>query len=191
MDLFGDGDKEEKRVEELESRLDSLESHLEAVDSALQDFTDNYSRILEEELDYQEQELNELRRQIDGSDDEELEKHVIGLEKRLSRLEESFEQVVGLDLEESLSEVVDEIKGVRRFMNSMRERVSDAEEKVEDVENELMIEINNRNFDFEKKLDERRFEEENKEIREELKKLRASVNYLAEELDSEDEIELE
>lgn len=191
MDLFGGGDKEEQQFEELESRLDSLESHLEAVDSALQDFTDNYSRILEEELDYQEQELNALRQQIDGSDSEELENHVIGLEKRLSRLEDNFDQVVGLDLEESLSEVVDEIKGVKRFMNSMRERVSETEEKVEDVENELMIEINNRDFDFEKKLDERRFEEENEEIREELKKLRASVSYLADELDSKDEIELE
>lgn len=191
MDLFGDGEKENERFEELESRLESLESHLEAVDSALQDFTDDYSRILEEELDYQEQELEALRKRVEASETKELENRVLELERRLSNLETDFDQVVGLDLEESLSDVVDEIKGVRRFMNSMRKRVSEAEEKVEDVENELMIEINNRDYDFENKVDERRFEEENDEIREELKKLRASVNFLADELDSKEEIELD
>lgn len=193
MGLFGGGDNEEKkqRFQEMESRLDSLESHLEAVDSALQDFTDNYSRILEEELDYQEQELDALRQQIDERGDSEVEERVSRLEERLSSLERSFEELVGEDLSRSISEVVDEIRDVRRFMQSTKDRVSEVEEKVEDVESELMIEINNRDFDFEKKLDERRFEEETGSIREELNKLKASVSYLADELDSSDEIEIE
>nr|EGQ39959.1 MAG: hypothetical protein J07AB56_06870 [Candidatus Nanosalinarum sp. J07AB56] len=59
------------------------------------------------------------------------------------------------------------------------------------MEGEFSVEVENRDFDFEKKLDRREFEDEKQETREEIAKLRASVNFLADELNKKDELETE
>jgi len=59
------------------------------------------------------------------------------------------------------------------------------------MESELVVEINNRDFDFEKKLDKREYESREEKLEEQVRKLRTSVRFLADELDKEDEIEIE
>lgn len=197
MDLLGkQGEKASERLDRVEQKIQQLDSHLNAVDNALQDFVDNYSRVLEDELDYHESEIIELRRALEGSSENqektgELETRLNRLESRLNKHEQKVEAMIGSDLEKTFSELVESVKGVKSMMRNTRKDVGELEERIDDVESELMVEINNRDFDFDKKLDKREFEDREEELEEEVKKLRASVIHLADELDERDEIEVE
>lgn len=197
MDLLGKkGEEATETLQEFDQRLEKLESHLNAVDNALQDFVDNYSRILEEQIDYHDDELQELRKVINSEDEEEkkierLEKRMHRFEKRLDEQEKELRSVVETDLETSISDVVDSLKQTRSFMTTTRDRIKKLEDRVDELEGELYVEINNRDFDFDKKLDKRDYEEREKKLEEEVKKLKASVHTLADQLDSRDDIEIE
>jgi hypothetical protein len=65
------------------------------------------------------------------------------------------------------------------------------ESRLNELENDFIMEVNNREFDFEKKLNKRRFEERDEEIKQELAKLRTSVNTLADEVDKKDAVRIE
>jgi len=197
MDLLGkQGENAVEKINELEQRLNKLESHLDAVDSGLQDFVDNYSRMLEDELQYQEDEIMELRHLVHESDDNEEGIEKIGnrldsIESRLTNQEEKIEELIGSDLEKSISEMVDYIKQTRRVMKDTSEKVEKLEERIDGIEGEIYTEINRRDFEFDEKLDEEKFRKRESELEEEIRKLRTSVVFLADELDKKDRIEVE
>lgn len=197
MDLLGkQGEEASERLNKVERKIQQMDSHLNAVDNALQDFVDNYSKILEDELDYHESEIIELRKALENSSDdkeetEKLRRRLSKLESRLDEHEGTVEELIGSDLEETFSEFVDGVKNVKNMVRNTKKDVKDLDQRVDDLESELMVEINNRDFDFEKKLDKREYEEREDRLEEEVKKLRASVVFLADELDKEDEIEVE
>lgn len=197
MDLLGkQGEEASERLNNVEQKIQKIDSHLNAVDNALQDFVDNYSQILEDELDYHESEIIQLRKALENSSDdqektERLKRRLNKIEKRLDDHENRIEDMLDSDLEKTFSDLVEGIKNVKKMINHTQDDISDLEERVEDVESELMVEINNRDFDFEKKLDKREYEDRETKLEEEIKKLRTSVLFLADELDKEDEIEVE
>jgi chromosome segregation ATPase len=197
MDLLGkQGEEASERLNNVEQKIQQIDSHLNAVDKALQDFVDNYSQILEDELDYHESEILQLRKAIEkNSEDQErtdkLEKRLNKIEKRLDNHEKRIDKIIDSDLEKTFSDLVDGIQNVKNMINNTESDLEKLGERVDDVESELMVEINNRDFDFEKKLDKREYEEREDRLEEEVKKLRASVIFLADELDREDEIEVE
>lgn len=197
MDLLGkQGEEASERLNNVEQKIQQIDSHLNAVDNALQDFVDNYSQILEDELDYHESEILQLRKAIENSSEdqektEKLKRRLNKIEKRLNNHENRIENLIGSDLEKTFSELVDGVKNVKGMINHTQTDIEELEERVDDVESELMVEINNRDFDFEKKLDKREYEDREDRLEEEVKKLRASVVFLADELDKEDEIEVE
>ena len=197
MDLLGkQGEEASERLNNVEKKIQKIDSHLNAVDNALQDFVDNYSQILEDELDYHESEIIQLRKTIENSSEdqektEKLERRLNKIEKRLNSHEERIENLIGSDLEKTFSELVDGVKNVKGMINHTQTDLKDLNERVDDIESEVMVEINNRDFDFDKKLDKREYEDREDRLEEEVKKLRASVIFLADELDKEDEIEVE
>lgn len=197
MDLLGkQGEEASERLDRVENQLGKLESHLNAVDTALQDFVDNYSKILEDEIGFHEEEILRLREVVsqnvgEEKDIERLEGRLNAVEKRLDNHEEKVEQIIGSDLEKTFSDLTNGIKNARATMKDTKSRVKDLEKRLDDLESELLVEINNRDFDFEKKLDKREYEEREDKLEEEVKKLRASVIFLADELDKKDEIEVE
>jgi chromosome segregation ATPase len=197
MDLLGkEGEEASERLDKVENKILQIDSHLNAVDNALQDFVDNYSQVMEDELDHHESEILQLRKAIENSSEdqektEKLKRRLNKIEKRLNNHEDRIEDLIGSDLEKTFSELVDGVKNVKNMINSTQKEMKDLEERVEDVESELVVEINNRDFDFEKKLDKREYEDREDRLEEEVKKLRASVVFLADELDKEDEIEVE
>ncbi len=197
MDLLGkQGENAVQRIRELENRLDNIESHLDAVDSGLQDFVDNYSRMLEEELQYQEDEMMELQKVVRENMDnesqiEKLENKIDNISSRLSKQEEEIQGLIGSDLEKNLSEMIKSVKRTRKVMHSTSEKVNGLEERLDQLESELYTEINKRDFEFDEKLDEDEFEERESELEKQIKKLRTSVVFLADELDKKDEVEVE
>lgn len=197
MDILGkQGEEASERLRKFEQRMEKLESHLDAVDSALQDFVDNYSHVLEQELEAHEDEILRLREVLDQSASEEesiqgMNDRIERIEMRLSQLEDNVEGIAGSDIEQSITDMAEGIKSSRKMMESFRSRITELEDRVDEIEHETMVEINKREYDFDQKLDSSRFEDENQELWEEVKKLRASVNFLADELDKRDEIEIE
>ena len=197
MDLLGkQGEEASERLNKVEQKIQKIDSHLNAVDNALQDFVDNYSRILEDELDYHESEIIQLRKALENSSDgkqemENLERRLNNIEERLNSHEERIEKLIGSDLEKTFSELVEGFRSVKKMIKDTDSDVGELNERLEDLESEMMVEINNRDFDFDKKLDKREYEEREDRLEEEVKKLRASVIFLADELDKEDEIEVE
>ena len=187
MDLLGKkGEEAVERISRLESSVEDINSHLKAVDSALQDFTDNYQQIIFEELEFQKKELKEIEN-VAGT--------LPGIEERVDRVEEKTEEnsekIEDIEVEEVLMDILEEIKKSREMMGDFRQRMDGFEKKVDDLESEFLVEINNRDFDFEKKLNKREFESKEKELTEDIKKLRASVIALADELDKRDEIKVD
>lgn len=197
MDLLGkQGEEASERLNNVEEKIQKIDSHLSAVDNALQDFVDNYSQILEDELDYHESEIVQLRKALNNSSDkkdkaDKLERRLDRVEKRLNNHENRIKDLIDSDLDKTFSDLAKGIKNVKEMLGNANSDIQSLEGRVEDIESELLIEMNNRDFDFEKKLDKREFESREAELEEEVKKLRTSVLFLADELDKEDEIEVE
>ncbi|MFB6145251.1 MAG: hypothetical protein ABEJ99_01965 [Candidatus Nanohaloarchaea archaeon] len=197
MDILGKkGEEATESLEDFQERMNKLESHLNAVDSALQDFVDNYSRILQGQLDYHEDELVKLRDIVEDNseeeeEDKEIKQRLRKVEDRLDSQRNQLRELIETDLETSFEDVVKGLKKTRQFMRETRNRVDEVEKKVDELEGELYVEINNRDFDFEQKLDKRDYQDEKESMEEEIKKLKASVHTLADQLDSRDDIEVE
>lgn len=192
MDLLGK--KGEEAVDELtdvEERVKTLESHLNAVDSALQDFVDNYQSVLTDEMNYQEEELDRLREVIRRERLEEAE--VDTVKKRLRRLEKTISEFEDNkeDRQSELERILYTVKDIRRNIKDSKEDISELENRIDDLENEFYMYRNNQEYDFEKKLDERDYRDEKKEMEQEIARLRASIRALANEMDEEDKIEIE
>ncbi|MFQ3275219.1 MAG: chromosome segregation ATPase [Candidatus Nanohaloarchaea archaeon] len=189
MDLLGK--KGEEAVDELtdvEERVKTLESHLNAVDSALQDFVDNYQSVLTDEMNYQEEELDRLREVIRRERFEEDE--VDDVKKRLRRLETKISEIEE-GKEDSLERILYTVKDIRRNIKDSKEDISALENRLDDLESEFYMYRNNKEYDFEKKLDERDYRDEKKKMEQEIARLRTSVRALADEIDEEDKIEIE
>lgn len=197
MDLLGkQGEQALDGVENLSEKLHRIENHLEAVDSALQDFMDTSSKIREEESSLQESELQKieeiLREQaVDDKEIEHLRKKVKRLGKRQTEMNAKLEKIVDTGLLKTLDDLKSSITTANRASRKLRSDLNQLEERVDEIENETLLELNKREYDFQQKLDEKKFEEETDDIYNELKKLRASVHFLADELDKKDEVKIE
>ena len=151
---------------------------------------------MEQEISWHEDEILRMKEVLDVSEDEtdrieRIEQRIEKLENRFSTVENDVEELLGSSIENSLKELIKEVKKTRGFMQETRKRVKQLEEKTEAIEGDMMVEVNNRDYDFDQKVDEREFEKTEEELRQEVRNLRASVNILAQELDKKDEIEIE
>lgn len=197
MDPLGKkGEQAFEGVQNLSNRLEEVESHLSALDSALQDFQDSSQQLMREQQEYERSELE----QIEDIAEETVEEResIEELETRISHLEDSqrenarkIEEILESELLSTISRVRDLISKTEKKSQRMRQDLTDLESRVEELETELVLEMNKRDYDFQQKLDAKEFESEKAAMMEEIRKLRASVNVLADELDKKDEIEVE
>lgn len=189
MGLFGDKNEEiENELTVVEERVRTLESHLDAVDSALQDFVDNYQSVLTDEMSYQEEELDRLREIVRKERFEEDEVETV--KKRLGRLETKISSLKK-GKEDNLERILYTVKDIRRNIKDSKEDITELEKRIDDLESEFYMYRNNKEYDFEKKLDERDYQKDRKEMKQEIAKLRTSIRALADEIDEEEKIELE
>lgn len=193
MDLFGK--KAEDAVEAVRNvseRVEKLESHLNAVDSAVQDIAEDSGALAEGEI----QELERLQSFGEESDRnrkkiEELEQAIRELRKGQRENSMKVEKVMDSKLMDSLEATSKSVKRTAENTRRIRSDLSELEDRVDELEDQLYLEINKRDFDFRKKLNKRRYEEDKDSFKNELKKLRASINFLADEIDSQDGLEID
>lgn len=177
----------------MSERQESLSSQADALDSALQDLMEDLGTDLAEELRRHREEMDEIKEMLDMTAPEH---RVQELEQRLDSQSSKINDIHDKGLLDTLSELAtqvrktrDDMAGFRDRTDDLERRMNDLERRVEQVEGEFSVEVENRDFDFEKKLDRREFEDEKQETREEIAKLRASVNFLADEMNKKDELE--
>jgi hypothetical protein len=195
MDLLGeDGEKALEGVENVSRRVEKLESHLTAVDRALQNFMQRSRHLLEEEYGLEEKELDSLEKIENLADFEEVE--IENLENRITAIEEQqrdnrdlMQDIVESGLISNLYELNAMVKRIRKNFLELNREVDDVKDRLEVMENKTFLELNKREYDFNQKLDRKEFEDREDELYEEIKKLRASVNILAEDLDKKGAIE--
>lgn len=193
MDILGkQGKQAEEEVTQLRQEVGQLESHLDAVDNAFQDFQTDVQRILNEELQFQEDEVMEIKKALRQQDDiDDLGDRVFSIESRLDDLESNVKDFLESDIHKSLKDMTQSVKSTRSFMHNLEDRLDSLENRIDKIEGEMVMELNNRDFDFEKKLDKRKHEEDTERLEDEIKKLRASINILADQIDEKDKIEVE
>lgn len=196
MDILGRKAEEAKEdVEQVSGELRNLRSHLDALDNALQDFMQRSGRLMTDDLKMEEGQLKE----IDRLDREELDDR-----HRIEELEEDLELLLDevRDLsagqrdnrnkieEIADSELLDVVEKIRNMINvtnkryfDLKDSIEELEQRINQLENDFVMEVNNREFDFEKKVDQKEFDSTEEELRNEIKKLRSSLNILAEDVD--------
>ncbi len=184
----------ENQIQQMSERQESLSSQADALDSALQDLMEDLGTDLAEELRRHRDEMNEIKEMLEMTAPEH---RVQELEQRLDSQSSKINDIHDKGLLDTLSELATQVRKTRDDMEGFRDRTDDLEKRMnelerrmEQVEGEFSVEVENRDFDFEKKLDRREFEDEKQETREEIAKLRASVNFLADELNKKDELEV-
>jgi hypothetical protein len=188
--------KLENQIRQMSERQESLSSQADALDSALQDLMEDLGTDLTEELRHHQKEMDDIKEMLEMTAPEH---RVQELEQRLDSQASKLDDIHDKGLLDTLSELTTQVRKTRNDIEGFRNRTDDLcrrrmkelERRVEQMEGEFSVEVENRDFDFEKKLDRREFEDEKQETREEIAKLRASVNFLADELNKKDELETE
>ncbi len=186
MDILGkQGEEAREELDNVSRRIQKLESHLDAVDSALSDFMDDSLEVMQQEQRIDKAEAHKIEELGEEERIDELEERVSLLEDGQETLKSKLQELVGSELLDTVSGIDSRVRAVR---NRLKE-LEDLEDRLNELENNVILEINSREFDFDRKLDKREFEDSREEFYEEIRKLRASVNVLADELDKKAEIE--
>jgi len=196
MDILGKQAEEAKQnVERVSRQVDQLESHLDAVDTALQDFVQNSREFMNTDLGIENDQVKQLEREstrteVLESRIDELESEIHELRRQQSRNMDMIEKLTGSELFDVIEKTKRMVKSANQRFYTLQSEFRELEDRMEDLENEFVLETNSLEFDFERKLDRSEFEEERDELHEEISKLRASLNILSEDLSSEERLEL-
>lgn len=190
MDILGkEGEKAQENIKHLSEELGKLESHLNAVDAALQDFVDRFQQLESDEQSFLRDELEQLESLADRDDEiEKLRKRVNNLEKRQQANDRKLEKLYDSGLMDTIETLRSAAKSSKKVSQGVRSDLRSLEERVDELEGNFLLEVNKRDYDFGQKLDVKEFEKEKDAIINEIKKLRASVNILADEIDEKDSI---
>lgn len=204
MDILGKkGEEAKENVIQVSEQLDNLESHLSAVDTALQDFMENSESIMNDSFQLEEDEIKEIGQvesdiESDEKDIEEIEGQIETLQSQVQRMAEvqmKNKKRLQAIMDSELLEVVGRIRKLINTTNKryydLRDAIEDIDQRMNELENDFVLEVNSREFDFERKVDQNDYEMRNQDIKNELAKLRASVNVLADEMDKKEDIEVD
>ena len=193
------GKKGEDAIEGLENvsgRVERLESRIEALDTALQGFMEESKNLFDSEISLDSHEIEELEsiywEVYDARErSENAEEIAEDLKRRQREVEMKLEEVYSKGFIESFGKITNLVKDIRRSIIDFESEIERIDRRVDEVENDVLIEANKRDYDFDQKLDKTEFESERFEMMEEIRKLRASVNILADELDKKSDIEID
>ncbi|MFB6244784.1 MAG: hypothetical protein ABEJ03_00370 [Candidatus Nanohaloarchaea archaeon] len=187
MDLLGKQAKEAREnVEKVSEEVQKLESHLDAVDSALQDHMQTSESILADEVQVDrslEEKVQELDSGLTDAESKigEMQEMVSRLKTRQEQNTELLEQIASSDMLETIERVRKLVDSANKRYYDLQKSIREVEDRLNELENDFVMEVNSREFDFERKVDRQDFEAETDELRSEINKLRTSVSILAEE----------
>ncbi len=181
MDFFGkEGEKAAEAVQNLSNRMEDMESHIAAVDNAVQD-------------------LRQESRETDIQVAEENRERLKDLEQLMMKLTEvQKKKLKDIEAEESrevrLRDKVDaldqRLKRTREEQKMLQEQIDEVEEKLFDVEDELTSGTELNKSKIHSRVTEEHFERDMGDVKEEVSKLKTSLNAIADELDD-DRIKVE
>jgi chromosome segregation ATPase len=188
MDFLGkEGEKAAEGVQNLSERLEDVESHLNAVDSALQDVRQE-SR--ETDLQIAEENKNRLKNL------EQLVLKLTDIQRKNVRETES-EESKEIRLEEKVEALDKRLKRTRQQQKQIQKRLEGFETKIDDiqteignVEDELTQEIELNTSRIEPLATKAEMEDEFDQVRQQISRLKTSINALASDLDD-DKIRVE
>ena len=204
MDILGKkGEEAKENVNQVSEQLNNLESHLTAVDTALQDFMENSESIMDDSFKLEEEEIREIGNVESNVEDEE--RDIEELEGQIQTLQSQVERMAEVQMKNKKrlqaimdSELLEIVGRIRKLINTTNKRyydlkdaIDDIDQRVNELENDIVLEVNSREYDFERKVDQNDYKMRNQDIKEELAKLRASVNVLADEMDKKEDIEVD
>lgn len=194
MDILGKkGEEASEDVNAVADAVEDLNSHMNAIDNAVQHHDSQLDQIVEN-----------LRRE------EEFLEHIEDNSKQLKELRKFFKKFASVQskyiervdvLDSELSETNDNVSRANTRISKLENRqealfdeVEDLKDRLNEIESEFILDTNRQEWDIESKLDESEFEERfgshRNKVRNELSKLRTSINDISEKIDS-DEIEIE
>jgi predicted RNase H-like nuclease (RuvC/YqgF family) len=164
---------------------------------------ENSESIMEGSFKLEEDEIQELGKV--ESDVENDEKDIEELEGQIENLQSQVQRMAKVQMKNKKrlqaimdSELLEIVGRIRKLINTTNKRYYDLKDAIEDIdqrmnelENDFVLEVNSREFDFERKVDQSDYETRNQDIKNELAKLRTSVNVLADEMDKKDDIEVD
>lgn len=190
MDLLGK--KAEEASEEVEAVVEAVEdlnSHLNALDNAVQQHDKELDQIVEN-----------LRRE------EEFLKNIEENRSKMEKLREIFRKFASVqtgyiknvdildsevsEAKKNISRLETQINQVKSNQDAIFNQLESLEERIDEAENEFILDTNRQEWDIESKVDSSDFEDREKEVNQQISKLRTSINSIAEKLDDE-EIEVE
>lgn len=181
MDFLGkEGEKAAEAVQNLSMRIEDLESHINAVDNAVQDLR-HESR--ESDIEVAEENRDRLK---------DLEQLMVKLtevqKKNLKDIE--AEESREVRLKDKVNALDQRLKRTREEQNMLQEKLDEVEEKLFDVEEELTSGTELNKSKIHSRVTEERFERDMGDLKEEVSKIKTSLNALADELDD-DKVKVE
>lgn len=181
------GNKEEK-IEQLESKYRDLGKQVDAVDSALQETTQQIRNELQTEAQAQREQLQTLRKTARSSANEQ---EVDQLRKRLEVVEKAMLKRTDMmeELDNAINDLTHQISEISQNVKETRKKSQSLEERFDRLESEVLVEQNNEQMDYERKLDKTEFQNKHKKLEDEISKLRTSLNIIAEETGKKDDIQ--
>lgn len=199
MDILGsDGEEALERTEQIheqiESRFRSLESRLDDIERRMEsNQEEQIKEIIQDEMDIDREQMARIGsledRKVDNRELSELETRTEKLENVQKSVVSKIGKILDEEFIDTIGNVGEKIERLERSSLDLEEGLEDLDERVDELENKTMVEMNKREYDFDRKIDRSEFEEEKDILMEEIKKLRASLNVLAEEIDGKDVLE--
>ncbi|MFB6203463.1 MAG: hypothetical protein ABEK01_03135 [Candidatus Nanohaloarchaea archaeon] len=195
MSLFGNkNDETPEEIKQLKDRVEDLNSQVNAMDSALSDFKGRVEDLEDKnELGAALKARAQNNREMINSVEDTVVKFYSNYkdsgearDNRLEKLEKDRDE-----MRKEINSVEADVQELREGQEKLSERVEEIEEKIDEVEGDFVLETNRQEMDIERKIDKGRFRSHEEEMEDELAKLRASINVLADHLDKKDEIEVD
>jgi len=186
MDLLGKkGEEASEEVQAVFQAVEDLKTHLNALDNAVQHHDNEIDQMVEA-LTSEGKISNHV---------EENAEYVQALKKvfrKFASIQSNYiERVDVLDSEldntdKNLASLESKISRLKNSQDALFDEVEGLKEKVNEIENEFILDTNRQEWDIDSKVDESDFQSHEKKVERELSKLRTSINGLSEKVDEEE-----
>ncbi|AOV94755.1 hypothetical protein AQV86_02410 [Nanohaloarchaea archaeon SG9] len=180
MDILGrEGEQASEAIRNMSQRLENLESRVNALDDALQDYEGQDSQL--------RQTVDNLQESFSGKVDE-----VMNLVEKILRVQQR--NIEDIDRNRSkLSSIGSKASNLERRISDIEEKVGneieEGREERESIHNDILNlekRLEQQEQDLNDKLEAEEFSARKNHVEREIKKLRSSVNYLADRFESEE-----
>lgn len=167
-----------------EDRVEELRKHLNALDNAVQSHEKEIDQVVEvltaiedvesfvEENTKDIKTLKRIFRQFNEVQSDYM--------RRVDSMNSELESV-----SEELSRLSSKVQRLKQSQDALFEEIENLNERIDGVENQFIVEANRQEMDLDSKLDAEEFEDHRSSVKQELSKLRTSINSISDKLEKE------